>query len=347
MHDPVNPTARTPARALLLFTSLALAGCIELDIHIKVHPDERVTITERVRLTDAVLDLASTLPAKEGLEVLLKKDRALERLKLMGEGCTLVSHAVNDLPGGGKECVAVYTIPDLNRLHLCTPAIAVVGHEENRLSFRFYPEYFPRYNHRLGTMVTRLSTPSGNRKSIYDGAYLQPRPKPISPAEAQDYRDLIPILADLMKDFELRMRIEYWPVDAHGGTSDTAWYKPTWWLIRFDEKRNLDNYGAKILENEEFLLALMRWDLQSPHILDVLRHAGQNASVPIWSPKSGTGGYGWHGQYNVRPTAGMRKRHWHGKPKWMGGDVQTPRPKKVTDDYLRKWGIIKDAPKKK
>lgn len=286
----------------------AAAGCVELDLHIQVNADESVVVTERVRFSEPILDLASTLPANEGLQVLLNRERAAERVQLMGEGCQLTSHTVTDLPGGAKEMVAVYTIADLNKLKVATPAFMVRGWGRSHMAFRFYPQYEGSWNVVGWHMLTRVNTPSPDQKSSRD-PYWQDRPPQLSPVEMQKYRELLPVVSDLMKDLRLTMVIEYWAPIAAGVTRERKSNTPRIYLIKYDET-NLDQYGGRILENEEFMLALMRWDLDSPHVTGVLQHFGGNLSIPVWNRARGTSGMGFHGQVAVRPSPQMHEKYY-------------------------------------
>ena len=318
MNGGTNTVRRDRAveRAVLLLAApalLALAGCVELDVHIKVNADESVVVTETVTFSEQVLDLASTLPSGEGLEGLLNKERSEERVKQMGEGCTLVSHKVENLPGGARQCVTVYRIADLNKLRVCSPALLVRGHERSHMGFRFYPQYEGSWNVVGWCMLTRLHTPSPDRKSSRD-PYWQARPPALTPAEMQKYRELLPVLADLMDDLKLTMTIEYWHPIARGVSREARSLPTRIYIMKYDET-NLDHWGGRILDNEEFMLALMRWDLDSPHVTSVVRHFGSNLAIPVWNKGRGTSGTGWHGQIAVKPSKQMHDKYYKNRPK--------------------------------
>lgn len=299
---------------LAVSACVVMAGCIELDLHIKVNADESVVVTERVRFSEQILDLASRLPANEGLAVLLKKERAEERVKQMGEGCRLVSHEVKDLPGGARESITVYKIADLNKLRVCSPALLVRGHEKSHMGFRFYPQYEGSWNVVGWHMLTRLNTPSPEQKSRRD-PYWQDRPPALTPAEVQKYRELLPVLTDLMKDLKFTLAIEYWHPIARGVAREAKSLPKKIYIMKYDET-NLDQWGGRILDNEEFMLAVMRWDLESPHVTSVVRHFGSNLSIPVWNKARGTSGTGWHGQIAVKPSKHMHDKYYKNrKPK--------------------------------
>jgi len=327
---------------------LAVAGCVELDLHIKLKPDGSATVTETVRLSEQVLDLASTLPADKGLEILLKKDRAAERVALMGKGVTLVSHTVNTLPGGAKESVTVYAIPDVNDLLVCSPAVCYLEYETSPMTFIHGPHYTDGSGYNIGRMhvhaITRRKTKRWPRENPYG---LKPPPPKASPAELQKYRDLLPVFKDLMRGFSLTVRIDcYAPVRTatrRNIKSDTHDY----FVMLFNDK-NLDNFGTEILDSEEFMLALIRWDLQSPHVIDVVKHCQQNLAVPVWAPYRGMV-TPWQRYISLTPSAFLFNKYFKGKPTYFGGDLDVPKPKGTSfksRDELIKWGIIKPPPKK-
>jgi hypothetical protein len=101
---------------------------------------------------------------------------------------------------------------------------------------------------------------------------------------------------------------------------------------------NLDQYGNNILDNEEFLLALIRWDLRSPHIADVVRHSEDNLTVPVWNVNAGL-----NMRYiALKPSKFLFDKYFKGKPKFYGGDLDVPKPDNIgARDELIKWGIIK------
>jgi hypothetical protein len=336
--------SRALAAVTLVFGSLALAGCVEIHLNIRVNGDGSGTVTERVRFSEQVLDLAATLPAKDGLAVLLKKDRAAERVALMGDGCTLTRHEVRDLPGGVKECVSVYDIPNINNLRVCSPAVRYLDYETAPMRLVHGPHYTDGSGYNIGKMhlYTRTLRP-GKRYPRENRSGLQPRPPRASPAQTQRHRDLLPVFKDLMNDFSLTVRIEcYRPVrwaTRRNTKSNTPYYYVLWFT---DE--NLDQYGSNILESEEFMLALIRWDLRSPHIARVVQHLQDNLTVPVWLPHRGMslGAYGEDRYIALSPSRPLFNKFFKGKPTWMGGDVKAPKPARISREDLIKWGVIKE-----
>jgi len=331
-------------RLIILLVAAVGAGCVEFDLTIKINSDGSARVTERVRFSKQVLDLASTVPAKEGLDILLQKDRAADRARLMGKGARLVSHTVNDLPGGAKECVAVYTIPDVNDLRLCSPAVAYLEYETSPMTFIHGPHHTDGSGYNIGRMHVHAVTPRKTKRWPRENPYgHRPAPPPVSPAELQRYRDLVPVFKDLMRDLSLTYRIEcYAPVRTatrRNTKSDTR----DFFIMLFNHE-NLDQFGANIRDNEEFMLALIRWDLRSRHIIDVVKHCQQNLSVPVWAPNRGMA-MGWQRYISLTPSKVLWKKHFRGKPTWLGGDVDVPRPKRITREHLAEWVPGKPKPK--
>lgn len=346
MQDAMKPTAATPARALALVACLALAGCVELDLTIRINADGSGTVTERVRFSEQVRDLAANLPANQGLEILLNKDRAAERVHLMGKGAKLVSHTVNDLPGGARECVTVYSIPDVNDLLVCSPAVCYLEYEESPMVLNHGPHYTDGSGYNIGRMHVFIQTRRKTQRWPRENASgLKPPPPKDSPAELQKYRDLLPVFKDLMKDFSLTLRIECYAPVRTATRRNTKANTHDYFVMLFNDK-NLDNYGTNILESEEFMLALIRWDLQSPHILNVVNQCQQNLTVPVWSPYRGMA-TPWQRYISLTPSAFLFKKYFKGKPRWFGGDLNPPQPTNWRSrEELIKWGIIKPPPKK-
>src|SRR5580693_9482021 len=114
-----NKSRRLGVVLLVCLCMVTLAGCLQLDIRITVNEDGSATITERIRFTRQLMDLAGD--RKPELMKLLSKEVALERMKRMGDGVVLVSHEVHDTEGASREAVIVYKVPDLNKLVYVSP----------------------------------------------------------------------------------------------------------------------------------------------------------------------------------------------------------------------------------
>src|SRR5580658_4926006 len=123
---------------VLCSCALALAGCLQLDVHILLNEDGSATITERIRFSRQLMDLAGD--RKPELLKLLSKEMALERMKRMGTGVTLVSHEIRDAEGASKEAVIVYKVPDLNNLVYVSPWFAYPDFADNSMvKFKMEP----------------------------------------------------------------------------------------------------------------------------------------------------------------------------------------------------------------
>ena len=324
---------------------LALCGCVELNLHIKIEQDGSATVTETVHLSEQVLDMAATLPANKGLEILLKKDRAEERVALMGKGAKLVSHKVTDVPGGAKECVTVYKIPDINALRVVSPAVAYLDYETAPMQIAMGPHYTDGSGYNVGKMhVYTRTLRSGKRYPRENSSGLKPRPTATSPADLQKYRDIIPIFRDLMKDFSLTCRIECYAPVRWATRRNTKSNTHDYFVMQFSDQ-NLDQWGGRILENEEFMLALIRWDLRSGHITNVVRHCQQNLTVPVWSANRGMS----MRYIAISPSKFLFNKYFKGKPRYFGGDLNVKKPSGrnafKSRAELIKWGIIKPKPK--
>ena len=334
-----NPKSKIALLCASVPLWLILAGCVELDLRVKINPDGSAVVTERVRFSEQALDLASTLPAADGLEVFLKKERAEERLRLMGKNVTFVSHEVKDLPGGAKECITVYSAPDVNDLLFCSPAVCYADFEISPMTVAHGPQYTNGSGYNIGMMVIHnitLRRPRNYGRENEGG--LKPPPPPISPAELQKYRDLLPVFKDLMKDFRLTCVLECYSPIAGGTRRGTKEMTREYFVIDFRDK-NLDQYGTGVLDNEEFMLALIRWDLRNPAITGVCANSESNLTVPVWFPWRGMS-MPWEQYIALRPSKPLFDRFFKGKPKAFGGDLDTPASAQKREDLI-KWGIIK------
>ena len=88
---------KTLPRLMMGMTALLLAsGCLQLETRIKLHEDGSATVTERLEILPALLEMEAGATSLTGMtfERLLSRERAQERVKEMGKGVTLVSHDV-------------------------------------------------------------------------------------------------------------------------------------------------------------------------------------------------------------------------------------------------------------
>ena len=270
--------------AMALVAALA-CGCLQLEVRIKLDPDGTALVTERVRFSEALLDLAKDKPDLQ-LTTLLTKDAALERMKRMGKGIALVSHDLREVGGGDKESVAVYKVQDLNEFQYVSPFLAYTDYPQNNIvKCRFEPLMKGRnYGGSAGQLAIAfrlLQPPKGEPRLRPDEA----PPKGPSPVELQALREIEPVFREMLKDFRIRFTFESYSPIAHTGFGWRGYKERVRYvdLINFSDQ-DLDVYGGKFLENEEIMLDLIRWKLGSKNVTDTTYAFMTNASVPVFLP---------------------------------------------------------------
>jgi len=196
---------RLSAAAVLV---LAAAGCLQVDTRVKINEDGSATITERVRFSRRLLDLARMRKGGGDLESYLAKARVLERVGQMGDGAKLVSHKIRDAEGGAHKCLSVIHIPDLNNLRYVSPFLDHYRYPKHTvLEFSLTPCYqSPHYGLWPGEMAVRVSPATSERAPRRPEGHQAPPPP--TPAELQVFRDLRPIFRDMLQGFKLRLVVE-------------------------------------------------------------------------------------------------------------------------------------------
>ncbi len=291
----LKPALRTLALAIAATWG---AGCLQIETRVTLHDDGTATITERLRFTRLLLDLAGD---EEGeLLTLLGKEAALERMKKMGEKVRLVSHELRDAEGASKESLTVYKVDDLNDLHYVSPWLAYPDFPENN-TVRW--EMVPLYKGRpydggpAGSLSLALRyprEPKGERR-LEDG---EAPPRGPSPVEVQAHREIGPVFRDMLKDFQLRLTFEtFSPVGSGLGVRMRRADVKAMDLINFTDK-DLDKWGGSFLANEELMLDLVRWELGSQDIVSDVQDYVNNTTLPYFTP-NGSRYMWWLGSTNI------------------------------------------------
>jgi hypothetical protein len=265
---------------------ILLAGCLQLDLRIVVNEDGSATIYERIRFSRQLIDLAGD--RKEELLKLLSKETALDRMKHMGEGVTLVSHELRDADGASKEAMLVYKVDDLNHLQYVSPWFAYPDFADNStVKFKFEPLYKSRAYRggRAGEMCVSLEQV---KKPVEEARLPENAPPPAgpSPLENQVYRDLTPLFRDMLKDVRIKMTLEsYAPITASGLPLRNRRARPkSIDFINFSDK-DMDAAGSALLSNEEVMLDLARWRFSSPTIAALTKESETNQTLPAFTPR--------------------------------------------------------------
>jgi len=293
---------------------LVPCGCLQVEVTVQMDDDGGATITERVRFSAALLDLDKDTPADQQLAQLLAKEAVQERTKVMGKGARLVSHTVTDLPGGARESLAVYHIPDLEDLRLLNPYL-IQGPAGRRMRFQFTPIYkFVHSFHRVGdVMLYLVPAETPRRRPRRTGA---PPPEP-TPAQLQTIRDLQPAFADMLEDFHIKLRLVATKPISRGYVRDRRARTKVINLISFSEK-DLDAFASPFIENEELMLTLLRWRMDADVLTRHTRGFASNVTVPVFRGKEPYA----VGRFRIKPTKHLFQKFYAGRPKSQGGDVE-------------------------
>ena len=274
-------------RILPVLAMLLAGGCFQIETRVKVFEDGSATITERYQLSRRLLE--SEKPGDAFLlSSELNREAVQERMKLMGKGITLVSHEVRDGEAGSRESVAVFRIPNVEDFQYASPYLPLPGYTNRYLMKgkavpRLYTDNYnpPGYVYlAFEPVLTNTNKP----KAEPPKAASTNEPKPPTPADLQILRNLQPIVRDMLEGFHVKFTIEsYAPMYAgwgapgvRNGSSNTHELD----LIDCSDK-NLDAYGANILENEEIMLELDQLRFDGPNLRKHLEGYIGNLTLPL------------------------------------------------------------------
>ncbi len=286
-----------------MLAMVAMTGCLQLELAIDMHDDGSATMTERLRFSKALLDLDDG----SGLTRYLGRAGAQARMKDMGKGLTLKSHDEKKYPDGSRERVTVYNIGDIEDLRLPNPFVQRRP-PAPMVRLRFNPVYkrVHSYQHVGDIHIHLVGAESKDGKEIEN-------PVPVeTPLDMQLYRDLHPIFADMMKDFEVKATLT---VPNQPGAKGRKAGDRTIRLLHFNDKHK-DRYSEPFLQNEEAMLSVLQFKMGDETIT---RHTGnfpRNSQLPVHrgrSPWAST-------RFIIRPTSHLYEKFYAGRPKSEGGD---------------------------
>lgn len=253
------------AGALLGILALGVAGCLQIEAHVKLAEDGSARFTERVFFSERLLDLAGD--QRGDVAALLGRERLLERMRKMGEGLTVVSHERRAGGDGWVESVAEIAIADINKFRYVSPWLAAGDYAANNaVRFRMEPQYksAPYANGPAGVMSVSLVLDHG-------GPHAGAAPQALTPQEQQVYRSIAPALRDMLKGFRLRFTFEsYAPIGGALGST----------LLDVSDA-NMDQLSQLFFENEEIMLELARLDIGGPNVAANVR---RNETEPNFLP---------------------------------------------------------------
>ncbi len=294
----------------MLAAMLAATGCMQLELAVEMHEkDAGATVTERIRFSQTLLHLDEGGGGKVNLVSYLGRQGALNRMKRMGKGVTLVSHAENKLPDGSRESVVVYRIPDIEDLRLPNPFV-----QNNRpaplMRFRFSPTYERRSGSDvIGTIGIGLRVAEGESgpKAGEADALL-----PETPLDFQMYRDLKPIFADMMNDFEVKVVLTVPGQPAERGRPEGDRLIT---LLHFHDGHT-DRHAEPLIRNEEAMLSMLQLKLGDAPITEHTRNFPRYEQVPVHRGRSNYGST----SFRIWPTRHLFRKYFAGRPKSQGGD---------------------------
>ena len=308
---------RVSATAVCMAALVATGGgCLQIETRVRVEKDGGATVTERVRLSRRLLDLARMRKAVK-LEDCLKKQHVLKRVEKMGKGARLISHKISNAEMGSKECVSVIKIPDMNHLRYVSPFLGQHNYQEHTvLAFKLAPIIKSRsYGMWPGKMYVAVRPETSERGKKTKGA------PPPTPRDLQVYRDLKPLFRDMLDGFRVRLIVESYArigmargyYHYRGEKSGTKQYD----LIDFSWK-DYDRYGRNFLDNEEIMLELLQFQMSGGDLMRTIKTHANDGTVPVYHP---------HGIPNItfRPSQRLFDRHFKGKKVFFGKRQGGPR----------------------
>ena len=268
----------------VLAGALMLAGgCLQIETRIKLHEDGSATITERIQLSQRLLEANARAGAGTDILSSIGKESALERMKGMGKGVELVSHEVRQADGGAQEAVAVYRIADISEFRYVSPHLAAVDYPKHTvLQCTLFPVYESTwYGRQAGQMAVTFKPTTEDRRGAEESA------KGPTPLDQQVLRDLRPVFADMMKDFHIRFIFEsYAPLrfrQYYGYRGQGAATK-SYDLIDISDK-DLDKYGYGFLLNEEVMLEILSLRPDGPNLLGHIGDGSSDPTLPVYRPR--------------------------------------------------------------
>lgn len=269
-RPPINANRKSIAgRAMQVFLVAMLptvTGCMQLETHIRLNEDGSGVVTERLGFSQRLLEMAKAENPQSGLEPLLARSAAEKRAGRMGKGVAVVRHEVRDGPAGMRESITVYKVADLNGYAYLSPFVGLRGYKAVGLRFSFRPNLkYHRWNFFTappGYMVLHFRPePYPATKPVGKGKKgKNNKPARSTPLDMQAYRELVPVFAGMLDDFQARVTFEsYCPIIGGQGLAmrGVNARSPRVDLINVSGKENKDRYGYRFIQNEEIMVEMM------------------------------------------------------------------------------------------
>lgn len=306
---------RTMRIALLACWAVLLAGCLQIDTTIQLHPDGTLTVTERVRFSRELLNLSMSATRPDlKIASLLEKPAAMERMKEMGPGVELVSHEVRDAVGAARESLVVFRVANADGFEYASPFLGVGGYQyHNKIRMSFSPSYANDWHGwwagallvNFGVVRGKMPLPPPKAAPPPPPPGTPPPPGP-TPAELQMLRELQPVLKDMMRDFRVRVYFDcYTGVSCGSGVRGSAAGATGLELIDVSDQ-NMDHRSMPWLDNEEVMLEVARGQLTGRNIEAATRDFASNSTLSVYRP-------GGAGPIYFRPSKFFYDKYFAGK----------------------------------
>lgn len=330
-------------RALCVAAALLTGGCLEIETRVKVAEDGTARVTERVLFTARLLDLAG--PQRPTLAQRLSREAALERMQQMGSGLSFVKHELRERDDGSMESLTEIAVSDLNGFRYVSPWPAHADWASNNVIRAHFVPLYKSINNGggAGNMSVSFRTekpargwprPSGDA----------PAPKGPPPSEQQVYREIAPLVRDLVKGLRLRFTFEsYAPVRSGLGVRGAG--STAIDLIDISDE-NMDQAAAPFWANEEVMLEVARGDFWGPNIARNVQGYSRNFTLPLFTPLGSP--HMWHlGGQNIwfPPSRQLFDKHFAGRKLDLSPWAASPPNKQVMARWQDVgWQGWKDRP---
>ena len=202
----MRPVCRLFGPAVLV--TACLTGCIEFHQEIHVNHDGSGRIVERISVKRRGYDMMKGFEARTGKTVkepvLLSDEFFQKRSRSMGE-VTVKSRKEKTLPDGTKHIEVVYTFSNINKIHVWSvPTLRYMSPQGKEPGL----DGMVKFDFQKGP---RDSWGRRYREELYVPTLLRVRQlrglTPLSPAEEQKFKEIVPIFQDMLKDFRASITI--------------------------------------------------------------------------------------------------------------------------------------------
>ncbi len=320
-------------RLTVLPIFLLLTGCVQMEVHVKLHEDGSATVRERIWFSKLILEQANPTAEATDLKQELTREAAIQRGSLLADGAKLESHQTSATEEGA-ESVAIYKVDDIEDLRFHAPFPAVKGHTNGSLHFTIEPCYSTRWASpdEPGYMALHVKTENipnhqAPKTHVYRG---------ISPKDLQMIREQIPLFKEMLRGFRFKFQVEAYSDfivgKKHSGLpaylSVRGTSEPTAVSTIIDiSDSDIDRNGRNILENEEVMVDVVRGDFGGPGIRAELdrykKYRPQEFHFVPRVPFLYEDGLTWQtARRCFKPSEFHYKKYFDGKTKSQGGNVE-------------------------